>query len=294
MKLTNSGQFPARGERGGAGAGTESAPARGKETRDLGAGKERGSIPAPWPRRERGKRYDPVGVKAPPPRHLRVGRGDPLPRAGPALEIHFSPLGLRGNVRFRLIRLYYFSSALLRCFPAFLVFSLRNFGEKRCLKKGPAFPIIPRHPSLPMNISHLFRPGHVKKRDQGINTVQKQRENSGSIDHNINWIWRGATICVFSIWENVLPVFRRRQPIAAPEIGLPGMSATLSQISFPISERGRETSGFYQYLAIFFSTGARGQEFAGQERRGKTRKLRSEPSFHFLHQNVPDTCLRLG
>lgn len=85
MKLTNSGQFPVRGERGGRGgdAGTESAPARGKEARDLGAGKERGSIPAPWPRRERGKPYDPVGAKAP-PRRGTCGLGGETLSLGPA------------------------------------------------------------------------------------------------------------------------------------------------------------------------------------------------------------------
>lgn len=100
---------------------------RGARSPGLGSGTEPGFIPAPSIRR--GKRCKPKGFKAP-PRHLRVGRWEPLPRPGSALEIRFAPLGFSGNVRFRLICLYYFSWVLLRCFRVFL-FSPTNFGARK-------------------------------------------------------------------------------------------------------------------------------------------------------------------
>lgn len=135
------------------------------------------------------------------------------------------------------------------------------------------FPIITRHPSLSMNIFHVFCLGQTKKA-RPRTTVRKQKENSGNIYHNVNWIWREAPICVFSIWQNVLPVFRRRQPTVAPEMGLSGISATLSLISFPMSARRRVNESFLSILRTFFLP----RETVGRSLPGKNGGKRADSS----------------
>lgn len=154
-----------------------------------------------------------------------------------------------------------------RCFPIDLPL-LFHIGAATLLSRISIFPLKPgatkkkkislkrTHVSyyhktpFPLHEYFLFFLSRADKKAQPRTTEQK--ENSGNIYCNVNWIWREAPICVFSIWENVLPVFRRRQLIVAPDFGLSGISATLSLIYFPMSERGRVNDPFLSIPRLFF------------------------------------------
>lgn len=130
------------------------------------------------------------------PRHLRAGQWDLFPRAGPALEIHFSPLGLRVNVRFPLIFLYNnFPSRLLAALPHSFFFFPRNSGrEKEFSKKTrvsychkTSFSLDEYFLCTLSRATEKTR-GQLKKKTRPSDIVQKQKENSENIDYNISWI----------------------------------------------------------------------------------------------------------
>lgn len=70
-----------------------------------------------------------------------------------------------------------------------------KFWREKMFKKRTRVSYYPKAP-FPPDEYFPSVPSRARKKARPRNTMQKQKENSGSIDHNINWIWRGATICV--------------------------------------------------------------------------------------------------
>jgi len=237
-------------------------------------------------------------VVKPPARQLRVGRRDPLPRPGPALQTRFSPLGFRGKVRFLLICLYYCWWALTRRFPAFLTFPFEIRRKKRCFKTRTR---VCYHRQTPFALEEYFP--SVLSREH-----KKKNQNTASKEHptkakrkilgisNIISTGSGGGLpytCIFYTGE-------RAARLSSPAADSSGWNRALRDFSdafpniFPDPWAGPGNESFLPIFRHSFSAGARGQEFAGRGRRGKPRRLRSEPWFPFLHRNAPDTGLRLG